>query len=297
MIIVKLLGGVGNQMFQYATARRLSCFRETRLKLDLSFFEGTQQNCTPRTYELKNLTINADIASPREIAEFTQHELSRRESFLHRFRQVIGIKKGQPYAIRERHFHFDPSILSAPDNSYLEGFWQSEKYFKDISGILRREFTLKHPLSGINLKFAECMQAGNSISIHIRRGDYVSDEPTNRTHGVCGLDYYQRCVDWLIGKILDPHFFIFSDEPEWAREHINLSFPTTFVANNGINKGYEDLRLMSLCQHNIIANSSLSWWGAWLNDNSEKIVLAPAKWLEDQRHCTRDIIPDNWYKI
>jgi hypothetical protein len=297
MIIVRLLGGLGNQMFQYAAARRLAFFRKTELKLDVSFLEGAQQGCTPRAFELKHFNINATLASPRELEDLTQQKRSRPESFLHRFRQITGQRKIQLHVIRERHFHFDPSILYVPDNSYLEGFWQSERYFEDTSDILRREFTVKYPLSGENLKVSKAIHAENSVSIHIRRGDYVHDEATRRTHGVCGLDFYLRCVDRVAEKVLDPHFFIFSDEPEWAREHFRFPFPMTFVTNNGLDKGYEDLRLMSLCRHNIVANSSLSWWGAWLNGNSEKIVIAPAKWLEDERHCTFDIIPDKWQKM
>jgi len=297
MIIVKLTGGLGNQMFQYAAARRLADLRETVLKLDLTILQSIQSDRTPRAYELKNLNISAAIATPQEIADITGLETSWRKSILRRFNRMLDMKKARPRIIRERHFHFDPEILNTPDNSYLEGYWQSERYFMDVSDLLQKEFTFKLPLSGANLTLAQEIEAVNSISLHVRRGDYVSNKVVINKHGVCSLDYYRCCVANLIDKVADPHFYIFSDDPEWVRENISLPFKVTFVRNNGIDKGYEDLRLMSLCRHNIIANSTLSWWGAWLNMNPGKIVFAPQNWFADTSIDTSDLIPEKWIKL
>lgn len=297
MIIVKLTGGLGNQMFQYAAARRLAELREAVLKLDLTILQSIQLDRTPRAYELKYLNISADVATPQEIADITKFDTSWRESILRRFNRMLDVGKIRPQVIRERHFNFDPEVLYATDNSYLEGYWQSEKYFMDISDLLQNEFTFKFPLSGANLALAQEIEAVNSISLHVRRGDYVSNKVTVNKHGVCSLDYYRRCVASLIEKVADPHFYIFSDDPKWVRENISLPFQVTFVRNNGIDKGYEDLRLMSLCRHNIIANSTLSWWGAWLNLNPGKIVFAPQNWFADTSIDTSDLIPEKWIKI
>ncbi|MBT9150861.1 MAG: O-antigen biosynthesis glycosyltransferase WbnK [candidate division WS2 bacterium] len=135
------------------------------------------------------------------------------------------------------------------------------------------------------------------MSLHIRRGDYVFNLHTNQFHGTCDLDYYFRCVEYLTTKVKNPHFFIFSDEPEWARNNLKLSYPTTLVDHNEADKNYEDLRLMSQCKYHIIANSTFSWWGAWLSQNPEKIVFAPKRWLKSDDYNPKDLMPDKWIKV
>ena len=200
--------------------------------------------------------------------------------------------------IRWNKSSFNPAILNLPDNIYLEGYWNSEKYFIDFADIIRREFTLKIPQSGKNKELAEMIGSTQSVSIHIRRGDYILDEQANKTHGMCGLDYYHSCVEHLAGAVGEPHFFVFSDDPAWCRDNLRLPCSVTFVSHNDMQHSYEDLRLMTLCKHNIIANSTFSWWGAWLNPNKDKIVFAPRKWFNDgkKKKHSSDIIPLRWIR-
>lgn len=290
MIISKLIGGLGNQMFQYAAGRRSAHVNNTQLKLDITGYEK-QIGITPRKYLLHIFTIQENISSINEINRL------KNKGFI---RKVI--KKINPFLqnnlyIKERYFNFDPSMLNICENSYLEGYWVSDKYFKDIENTIRKEFTFKDEPDVTNQKTINQIRNCESVSIHIRRGDYVSDPKTNQFHGVCGLDYYHQAIKYMTSKIKNPYFFVFSDDPKWCKTNLQLKYPVIYVSHNLGKKDYEDMRLMSLCKHNIIANSSFSWWGAWLNKNKNKIVIAPKKWFQDKSINTNDLIPESWTKI
>ena len=263
MIIVRLIGGLGNQCFQYAVGRQLAELRHTELKIDISEFEVYKLHA----YSLNNLNIVENFATPEEI---------------------FGARR-----VKEKHFHFDPEALSLPDGSCLHGYWQSEKYFAAISDIIRGDLTVKQPLAGKNKELADEAACCVSVSLHIRRVDYLTEsifEP-------CSLDYYFSAVKHIAGATGNPHFFVFTDDKAWVRENFKLPYPVTFVEHNGPDKNYEDMRLMSLCKHNIIANSTFSWWGAWLNRNPDKIVFAPKKWFTDKaRSSPKDIVPEAWLR-
>jgi hypothetical protein len=294
MIIVFLTGGLGNQMFQYATARRLAEKHSTILKLDVTGFETYKLH----RYSLPCFHVWEYLATQTEIDSFLRISKTPIKKILNRlkFNSIrYGILNKNIY--EEKYFNFDPSILSIPNNSYLSGYWQSEKYFIGIEDIIRREFTIKYPQDTKSREISEIIQAKNSISIHIRRTDYINDLTTNKVHGICGLDYYQNCIDYITTKISNPYFFVFSDDPQWAKENLKVNFPVIIVDHNDASRNYEDLRLMSQCKHNIIANSSFSWWGAWLNINPERIVIAPQKWFNDMSRNTDDLIPQNWLKF
>ena len=291
MIIVRLKGGLGNQLFQYAVGRHLAEIRQVVLKIDISFFE----TYTLHTYSMWPFDIQENFATREEVMELA----TPKESILDRFigRVIPRPPKPAPTFIQEKYFHFDPNILSLPDNVYLDGHWQSEKYFANIKEIIRREFTVKTPQTGKDKELSELIGSSESVSLHIRRGSYVFLPEANQTHGTCSMNYYYRCVDHLIKSIKNPHFFVFSDEPDWARDNLKLAYPTTFVEHNSADKDYEDLRLMSQCKHHIIANSTFSWWGAWLSKNPGKIVLAPKKWFNKSKSDIKDLIPNSWYRI
>jgi hypothetical protein len=288
---MRLQGGLGNQLFQYAAGRRIAHNNDTTLKLDISWFEKE----SPRRYTLNHFNIIENIASSREISLLKMSD-----------NNPLNIARGlaerlKPYykrsTIREKFYQFDPRILDVGPDAYLDGYWQSEKYFKDISEIIRREFTFKHEPEKENACLARHILETESVGIHIRRGDYACNPTINQVHGLCSLGYYSRAIEKLTDEISKPNFFVFSDDPQWARENLELAHPAMFVINNSNDKGYEDLRLLSLCKHHIIANSSFSWWGAWLSNNKDKMVFAPAKWFNSGEFDTRDLIPASWHKL
>ena len=290
MIITKLKGGLGNQLFQYALARRLAEVHKTVLKVDISFFETYELH----TYSIWPFNIQENLASPEEVAALT----IRRPRIMERVmnRALSKPPKRAATYVQEKHLHFDHDILNLPDKVYLDGYWQSEKYFADIEPIIRREFTVKTPQNGKDKELAEQIASCEAVSLHIRRGSYLLPSHFS-THGICSLDYYYRGVKYLTQTVKYPHFFIFSDDPQWVRDNLKISYPTTHVDHNGADKDYEDLRLMSQCKHHIIANSTFSWWGAWLNANPNKIVLAPRRWFGDPSMDNRDLIPERWIKV
>ena len=295
MIIVKLTGGIGNQMFQYAAARRVSYVNNTQLRQDLSWFNESGLR-TNRKYELEVFNIVSEIATPSDIVAFKtrkQNPLARR---LPNFLKKIVFHTNQTHII-EKYFSFDPAILNVKDNVYLDGYWQSEKYFIDIEQIIRREFTFKTDPTERNREASNAIASSESVAVHIRRGDYVTLAEANAFHGLCPPEYYRSAADKIAKQINKPVFFVFSDDIAWAKDNVNLDYETIFIDYNDPDQGYEDLRLMSLCKHHIIANSSFSWWGAWLNPSPYKIVVAPRIWFQKVSQDTRDLIPPTWIRL
>jgi hypothetical protein len=285
MVIVKLIGGLGNQMFQYAAGRRLAHVLGVELKLDISAFNSYKL----RKYCLGTFNIQESFATLDEITALTKPR------FVERMRAKALRRPPRPpktYIREKKNFHFDPDIMNLPDGVYLEGYWQSEKYFSEISDIIRKEFAVKVTQTGENKVLAEQITSSLSVSLHIRRGDYVSNPRTNLVHGICGMDYYLRCVEFIADKVKEPHFFVFSDDPQWVRKNLNLAYRMTVINHNGVEKDYEDLRLVSQCKHHIIANSTFSWWGAWLSHNSNKVILAPKVWANNDYYDVKDLIPE-----
>lgn len=279
-------------MFQYAIGRCLAHKYRTELKLDIRDFK----NYTLRNYDLNNFDIIENFATSSDLSRilFPSDTLAVRV-----FKHVIrSVSRVQPIEyIKEKEYSFQQNFLKLPDNIYLDGYWQSEKYFLDIESIIRKEFSVVSPLTLTSQDLAERIQNCEAVSLHVRRGDYVSDPKTNSVHGVCGADYYSNAIDMICERIENPYFFIFSDDPDWACNNIKPNAPTTYVRHDDHSKDYEDICLMSMCKHNIIANSSFSWWGAWLNENPEKIVIAPRKWFNSKDMDTRDLLPDKWHKL
>ena len=291
VILARLFGGLGNQMFQYACARRLAHRLGTELKLDLS----TAESYGPRKYALDGLNISAQLATAAAVKSIQR----RARISDHLPRRLLDRIPGWRYEVfRERSFAFDPAVLELRGNILLEGYWQSERYFADIADIVRLEFSpAAAPAAGAASHQANIRDT-NAVSVHVRRGDYVSNPGANRYHGVCDLDYYRRAVEIITRTEPQPHFFVFSDDPEWAAQNLRLGFPTVVVESAGGDDGARaDLHLMSLCRHHIIANSSFSWWGAWLNPKPEKKVVAPQKWFAAGARDTRDLVPADWMRI
>lgn len=291
MIIVHLSGGLGNQMFQYAfglaTATRLGI----SLKLELNDSSLHIHN----GYELGRVfDIRAMQAGPAE----TDSILG-----LHRFQLVQRISRllnpqGRFYRhyVEEPHFHFSPQLLEIPDQSYIRGYWQSEKYFARFESGIRACFAFKQPLRDLNLATADRIGDENSVSLHIRRNDFANNSIINEKHGLCSLEYYRVAIEYVAQRIERPVFYVFSDDMKWVKSNLEMSHPHCYVENNTGANGYIDMQLMSLCRHNIIANSSFSWWAAWLNSNVDKMVLTPKKWFL-QDIDTSDLIPQGWISL
>lgn len=293
MVIVKLTGGLGNQMFQYAAGRRLALVNNSPLKLDLSWFADIPPKDTPRHYELSVFNSVQDVASPAEVKELRGVDISRWPKVLKQLSKTTGLFTKQS-GVREKSFSFDPGILALRGDFHLDGYWQSAKYFLDVEDVIRRDFTFGVTQNAINRETGNVIQKTESVSLHIRRGDYVTGKSAAQHHGSCSLEYYRSAVAEISGRLHNPYFFVFSDDPSWVREHLRLAVPLIFVEHNSSENGYEDLRLMSLCRHHIIANSSFSWWGAWLSSHPEKNVIAPQKWFKLADMDASDLLPDNW---
>lgn len=279
MITVKLIGGLGNQMFQYALGRHLSIKNNCDLYMDINEFETYKLH----KYSLQHFQIKENFLKLEDVPK---------KSFFYRFKFLnTGVTQ-------ERKFNFSKNILDTKAPNYLEGFWQSELYFNEIRETLLKDFEVENPLTGKNLEVFEEIKGVESISLHIRRGDYVSNQQTNSFHGTCSLNYYKRALDYISEKKPgDLKIFAFSDDPQWVKENLKNEIPIRFVDHNDADTNFEDLRLMSLCKNNIIANSSFSWWGAWLNQNPEKIVIAPQRWFNNDKADTSDVVPNSWTRI
>ena len=289
MIVSKLSGGLGNQLFQYAAGRRLAHARGTALVLDLGWYRHMPSSNTPRTYELDRYPLEARPPSG----------LERLWCRLHHGR-VLGRMPWFPRAwrhVRERGFAFDGRVLELPDDVYLDGYWQSYKYFSDVAEMLRKELTPVTDMGPVDQVVAGAIASGPAaVSLHVRRGDYVSNAAAARVHGLCSLDYYARAVAYMAARLTQPHFFVFSDDMPWVRANLHLPGVVSYVDHNGPENAFQDLRLMALCRHHIIANSSFSWWGAWLGGGVEQQVVAPRGWFADGRD-TGDLTPPGWVRL
>lgn len=288
MIITHIYGGLGNQMFQYAVGRQLSLKLNVPLKFDISDFARYPL----RKYELHHLNIIGDVASSAEVAQYKPHP-SPLQRVLARW---LPLRKGAGY-VGETRFTFDPSIISLGDNHYLEGYWQSEKYFTNIADQIRQDFTPKGEPDGENARMLSDIKGQTAISVHVRRGDYVSNAKTNQFHGTTPIEYYQQAANRIQASVKDPTFYVFSDDPTWVQENIKFQANTIYVTQNGGDRSYEDLRLMRHCQHHIIANSTFSWWGAWLGEHTGQIVVAPKEWFKTESQDDRDLVPGRWLRI
>lgn len=285
MIIIKVYGGLGNQMFQYALGLSLSQKHHHPFTIDYSYLKEANQS--GRDFRLFSFKIQADEATPTEILRYT----NTMQKVIDKLRASNRKKR-----VVEKTFTFDPTVLEKKEG-YFDGHWQSAKYFESVEGLVRKEFTLKQPLGEKASVFAShIVSLPNAVSVHIRRGDYVSIGKVAAVHGTTPISYYEKALRAILEKFPDAHFFISSDDIEWAKKHFPQHHSVTFVSSPDI-PDYEEMALMILCKHNIIANSTFSWWGAWLNTHKEKVVIAPKRWFLDESKDTRDLIPSSWIRL
>ncbi len=292
MIIVRLSGGMGNQMFQYALGRALAIKNKTTLGLDIyDLLDRTpRKGFTFRSYDLDLFGVEARIIDQRSLPFW--HRSCGGGFFgaiLNKLRRNLFGGRG-----RERGFKFNPEVLDLGPNAYIDGYWQSYKYFELIADTIRKDFFLKNLLPENIKSLKKEIESQNSVCVHVRRGDYVG----NKFHDVVSKDYYTQAVNLLTEKTNIEHIYVFSDDINWCKENISFGRPTTFVGEEcSGERASGQFELMKSCKHFIIANSSFSWWAAWLAENSDKIVIAPKAWFGDKSIDTSHRIPQNWIKI
>lgn len=290
MICVQLQGGLGNQLFQYAAALSLADFHHTKVAFDLSFLKKQDMN---QKHTLRQYALDIFDISVGQLTFWDEIILNIRSVPFQKTVKKILPPSGKWTIYSESSLLYDTEIQqSTSKNSYLTGYFQSEFYFKTIESKLRNTLQFKTKVKNhMADKIMEC----NSVSLHVRRGDYVINPDVGFFHGLCSLQYYQNAIHYIADRQSDPHFFIFSDDISWAREYLKLSFPAYFIEGSEA----EDLQLMGLCKHNIIANSSFSWWGAWLNTHDQKIVISPKRWFADEKAESESstIVPETWIRL
>ena len=273
MIVVKLIGGLGNQLFQYAAAKALAIQKRQCLLIDTSAFAHYKLH----DFGLDHYNIEAKTyKKPNRFVEKVKDCFCKTTVY------------------KQTDFGFDPNLANIKGCTiYLDGYFQSEQYFIKYQNQIRNEFELLADLKAMTTKTISHIQQTESVSVHIRRGDYVN----NPLHDTDKERFYKTAMALIEKQFENPVYFVFSDDIKWAKENFSANKETIFIDFNDASTNFEDLKLMSSCKHNIIANSSFSWWGAWLNENPDKIVIAPKLWFNDNSINSRDIIPESWIKL
>ena len=323
---MKIKCGIGNQLFQYAFGRKLAILNQSKLKLLLEDYDEVTliHKIDPVKYRLDKFHINAEIVSNEATLPFTKKNkfqksklnklLMRRmglfskiyRKFYYYYESLVNYKRN--YIKQNNPFITTKKIFRISGNSYWDGYWGQYRYFNDIRGILLKELQLKNEFKSD--KYKSCLQlikdTQNSVSIHIRGLSGKISEHYKNYFGIPPLDYYYKAINKIIENLENPTFFIFTDNWEWTKENFKINYPMHFINDVGkegdyLDSDYLELDLMSHCEHNIIANSTFSWWGAWLNENPEKIVIAPAKWYKNkkaQRWYEKGfLVPPEWIKV
>ena len=289
---VAVYGGLGNQMFQYAFCTALN---EKGQKTRLSFscylyYEHHNGFELARAFKLK-LPLPS-----RMLNFFLQHAgfLYKNKLAAGFFRRVINRHEAKQRVYKEKkEFLFDGEVFNQ-QHVFFTGTWQSELYFKDAAAQIQKQFVFEKPADTANKKLINEINNSNAVSLHIRRGDYLNSHWKESLTVIKNMEYYKEAAALLAKHVDRPRYFVFSDDMEWVKA--NLPLPgCTYVENNKGNESYRDMYLMSLCKHNIIANSTFSWWGAWLNTNPDKIVIMPEKWMNN--NTCEGLIVKEWIKL
>lgn len=333
MIVMQLCCGLGNQLFQYALGKQLAETKNTELRFDISWWEqqGRYQSGQDWTITLFEYDVTGEIASAEDLRSVLKyprfsHWMRRTQDMVRSpkpelfkvnldyvprfsprfaasqfnyYREVRGPPSAEssPWAYRRRFF---PGIFDIPGDAYLDGYWQTAKYFEGVAETLRTELSVSDPLPGMNAAVAAEIEGDSpSVSIHVRRGDQTTQGPDSDPMGnALPLSYQQQAAEYVGEQLDDPTFYLFSDDPEWAQRGLDISHPIQTVSHNDETTDYLDIELMRRCDHHVIANSTFSWWGAWLNASTDKIVVAPTPWKQygypDGVVFDWDLIPDAW---
>ncbi|MBN1413054.1 MAG: alpha-1,2-fucosyltransferase [Spirochaetales bacterium] len=305
MIIVRLYGGMGNQMYQYAFARALGLRSENEVRLDLSYIKRFDRKNRVDSFALKHLSIETgESFLSKGIFGLFLHKRNvfRIFEFLDRI-----LNKKPRHVLIEKKCEFNPEKkrIKAGFIYVYAGTWQSFRYFDDCEETIRREFRFNPVVQAECSGFAKIIRSyPNTVSVHIRRGDYVGKKETEYTQGICTEAYYEKAMSIMNGKVSNADYFFFSDDLPYVKKTFGVSdrfhyLDTDTGKSNKLghrDTGYMDMYLMSLCRHHIIANSTFSWWAAYLNEFKDKIVVSPRRWYQGISD-SKDILPESWVKI
>jgi hypothetical protein len=299
MILVRLMGGLGNQMFQYAAARAVSIRNKTSLKIDLTLLDINKKRehsvYTHRDLDLEIFNVHLEKASPKEI-EYFNGKFYR--SLWGKIYNRIMLTARKKKLVLQRSRNFDPSILKLGNDKCMVGSWQSEKYFKDQESSIRKDFTFRVPLLEVSADLVRDMRTSNAVCVNVRRGDYVTSPIYSKTIGALSAIYHNNGIAFFERTLPGARFFVFSDDIEWCRENLHFTLPVTFVGHEHAGKKFGNyLQLMCECKHFLIANSTFSWWSAYLGEKKGSIILAPVQWTRSSEENPADIIPEHWKKM
>jgi len=293
MIVVELMGGLGNQMFQYAIGRHLALLNQTDLYLDSTFLMDRgprRKDFVFRNYDLDLFDLPVQSAPAYLSARF-----SRTNTLPKRIWNRLWPNQSVRF-VYEKHFHMDEQVLSRRGDMYLDGYWQSARYFDAITDVIRADFRLSFDLPIHSQQLANDINNTNAVCLNVRRADFV----TNPVHGTTSLSYYQEAVTYINANTTDPIYYVFSDDIDWCINNLHLQAPTVYVGHEyaGPKFGHY-LQLMHQCQHFIIPNSTFAWWAAWLSPHAQKIVVAPKQWFGKPilPANTKDLIPPLWVRL
>lgn len=293
------MGGLGNQMYQYATAKHLSIINNTELKIDASSFRKLTSN-NEHTFQLTSFNISAKQASRPEIWKIIQPTNSLARAAGNLFGRSPLKAKTSAIFKELNGSDFKPDVLELKSDRYLVGYFNSYKYFDPIRDVLAKEYTPREGLSPQGREMLKLIDSTNSVSIHIRRGDYVDTPDIYKCiDGIITDRFYRNAVDFIASKMESPHFFVFSNDMAWVKENFRIPHQISFVDFNSAQRGFEDLWLMSRCKHNINAGgSTFSWWAAYLNPNTNKIVVRTEQVSNDSKYnYPEDYFPQGWVAV
>jgi hypothetical protein len=288
------MGGLGNQMFQYALGKSIELQKGYCVKYDLTYYDRIPEGDTPRKPYILSFCDDGCIASEAEIRQVQGKAKSRIGNTL---RKLVG----QEFRITEEDKQ-NPTkefVDQLADNRYLIGYWQNECYFQNIESSIRETFNFSAwKLDEASQKLLDQIKTTkHSASIHVRAGDYLSEQNRATFGDICTSDYYRRACEYILKKYPETVFYLFSNDVEWTKAHIELPYDRTVIASSSLPaaEDWVEMFLMSSCKNNIIANSSYSWWGGWLNTNPHKIVISPSRWKNGNDNA--QIICKEWITI
>ena len=288
-VIVRVKGGLGNQLFQYAAAKSLALRLGVELLLDINwYFEKNNSNIK---FILDRLQIEDSILTP---VSKMPRKITTSLYKIHDKLSLFGITAP---LLNDIDFQFNHDVLNTKSPAILDGYWQNENYFLKYREDLINFFQIKGEVDSENKQLLKKINLSNSICLHVRRGDYINDSKVANVHGTCSREYYCNALDHLSKEIESPTVYVFSDEPEWAKTNLNLDYESIYVDINSTDKPELDLLLMKSCKYFIIANSTFSWWAAWLSLYKNKKVIAPKTWFKNMILNNHMKLPSSWLRI